>query len=104
VGWETRERGANSYYYRSFRKGDRVRKEYHGNGVLGRLAAQRDEQIRLRSEKEAARQRVEKERLQQSVRFLRELEEVAQILTRAQLLVSGCHKHRGEWRRLRESA
>jgi hypothetical protein len=35
---------------------------------------------------------------------LRELEEVAQILTRAQLLVSGCHKHRGEWRRLRESA
>ena len=104
MGWETRERGATSYYYRSFRKGDRVRKEYHGNGVLGRLAAQRDEQIRLRSEEEAVRQRVEKERLQQSVRFLRELEEVAEVLTRAHLIAAGCHKHRGEWRRLRESA
>ena len=104
MGWETRERGATSYYYRSVREGDRVRKEYCGGGRFGRLAARLDEVKRRQREEEANYWKVEKERLEQNTAFLWEIEEAAEILARAQLLVSGFHKRKGEWRRLRESA
>jgi len=92
------------YYYRSVREGGRVRKEYVGSGALGEVAAALDELKRRQREEEAAYWREERERLQRSAAFLQELEEAAQILTRAQLLVSGFHKRNGEWRRIRESA
>ena len=100
MGWE--ERRGRPYYYRSVREGKRVRKEYGGGGALGQLLAQRDQLKRLQREEEAS-WREEREHLQQNAGFLRELEEVAEILTRAQLLVVGFHKHKGEWRMLRES-
>jgi hypothetical protein len=100
MGWE--ERRGRLYYYRSVRKGKRVRKEYAGGGSLGQLAAQIDELERLQREEEEASWREEQERLQRSAGFLRELEEAAEILIRAQLLVAGFHKRKGEWRRLRE--
>ena len=46
----------------------------------------------------------ERKLLQQSARFLRELEEACEVLTRAYLIAAGYHKHRGEWRKRRESA
>jgi hypothetical protein len=104
VGWESRERGVISYYYRSIREGDRVRKLYVGGGVLGRLGSQQDETERLQREEEAARRREEREDFERSAGFLRELEEAAEVLTRAVLLASGCHKRRGEWRLKRERA
>ena len=79
-------------------------REYVGSGSIGRLAAQCDELERLHREQEAARWREERERLDRSAGFLRELEEAAEVLIRAELLASGCHKHKGEWRRLRGSA
>jgi hypothetical protein len=82
----------------------KVVREYVGGGVIGRLAAQQDELERLQKEQEAARQREEREGLERSADFLRELEEAAKVLLRAELLASGCHKHKGEWRRLRASA
>jgi hypothetical protein len=100
VAWETRKRGG-SYYTRSRRQDGRVIREYIGGGVLGRLAAQLDELERRRKEEEAAHWQAERESLTQSVGFLRELEEAAKILTRAEFLVSGYHKHKGEWRRQR---
>jgi hypothetical protein len=103
VGWEARKRGAGSYYYRSVRSGDRVKKEYVGGGLLGQLAAKLDETERLRRTEEVAYWQAECQSLAQSAGFLRELEEAAKILTRAEFLVSGYHKHKGEWRRLRES-
>ena len=93
MGWE--ERRGRLYYYRSVREGKRVRKEYGGGGALGQLLAQLDELGRLQRKEE-------RERLERSTGFLRELEEAAEILTRAQLLAAGFHKHKGEWRRLRE--
>jgi ribosomal protein S2 len=104
MGWETREGRAGQYYTRSRWVGGRVIREYLGGGVLGRLAAQQDELERLQREKKAAHWREERESLERSAAFLRELEEVAEIIIRAELLASGCHKRRGEWRRLRESA
>jgi len=100
MGWE--ERRGRLYYYRSVRKGKRVRKEYAGGGSLGQLAAQIDELERLQREEEEASWREERERLQRSAEFLRELEEAAEILIRAQLLAAGFHKRKGEWRRIRE--
>ena len=102
MAWETRERGG-SYYTRSRRQDGRVTREYIGGGLLGRLAAQLDELERQQREEEAAYWQAECQSLAQSAGFLGELEEAAKILTHAEFLVSGYHKHKGEWRRLRES-
>lgn len=104
MGWETRERGTGSYYYRSKRVGGRVRKEYQGHGRLGQLAAKLDKIERQEKAEEAAFWKQERERLKREAGFLLELEGAAKILTTAQLLAVGCHKYKGEWRRLRESA
>jgi hypothetical protein len=98
VGWEARKRGAGSYYYRSVRSGDRVKKEYVGGGLLGQLAAKLDERERLRRKEEVAYWRAERERLEESAAFLQELTEAAEVLVRAYLLASGCHQHKGQWR------
>jgi len=100
MGWE--ERRGRLYYYRSVRDGNCVRKEYVGGGSFGQLIAQLDELERLQREEEEASWREERERLERSAGFLQELEEAAQILIRAELLVAGFHKRKGEWRRLRE--
>jgi len=100
MGWE--ERRGRLYYYRSVREGKRVRKEYVGGGALGQLAAQIDELERLQRKEEEASCNEERERLQRSAGFLQELEEATEILTRAELLVAGFHKRKGEWRRIRE--
>ena len=102
MGWETRKRGADSYYYRSVREGDRVRKEYCGGGTLGRLAAQLDEIERRQKKEEASHWKVEKEHLVKNTAFLKELEEAAEIVVRAHLIATGYHRHKGEWRRERE--
>jgi len=100
MGWE--ERRGRLYYYRSVRQGKRVRKEYVGGGAFGQLLAQLDELERLQREEEEASWKEERERLQRSAGFLQELEEAAKILIRAELLVAGFHKRKGEWRRIRE--
>src|SRR3712207_925020 len=100
MGWE--ERRGRSYYYRSVREGKRVRKEYVGGGALGQLVAQLDELERLQRKEEEASWKEGRERLERSAAFLHELEEAAETLTRAELLASGFHKRKGEWRRLRE--
>lgn len=101
MGWEARKRGAGSYYYRSVRSGDRVKKEYVGGGLLGQVAAKLDEAERLRRKEEVAYWQAERERLEQSAAFLQELTEAAEVFVRAHLLASGCHRHKGQWRRQR---
>ncbi len=100
MGWE--ERRGRLYYYRSVREGKRVRKQYVGGGALGQLVAQLDELKRCLRKDEEAAWKEQSERLERSAGFLRELEETAQILVRAQLLVSGFHRHKGTWRMLHE--
>ena len=103
MGWEQRERGVGSYYYQSRRVGDRVQKVYRGGGRIGQLAALLDEDERLRREEETARWEAERRRLKAITAYVRELE-AAKILATAHLIAAGYHKHKGEWRRLRESA
>ena len=100
VGWETRERGT-SYYTRSWWVDGRVVREYIGTGPLGEIVASDDELKRRQKEESVAYWREKRERLEQDAAFLKELEKVAEILTRAHLLASGCHKRKGEWRKKR---
>ncbi len=103
MGWETRQRGG-TYYTRSKWVDGKVVREYVGSGAVGRLAARQDELERLQREQEATRWREERENLEQNAAFLHELDEAAEVLMRAELLASGCHKHKGEWRRMRARA
>ena len=99
MGWE--ERRGRLYYYRSVREGKRVRKEYVGGEALGQLVAQIDELERLQRKEEEVFCKEERERLQRSAAFLQELEEAAEVLTRAYLLASGCHQYKSQWRKQR---
>ena len=101
MGWEARDRGG-SYYTRSTRQDGRVVREYIGTGPLGEIVASYDELKRLLKEEQAAYWKEEKERLEANTAFLRELEEAADILVRAQLIAAGCHRYKGEWRIKRE--
>lgn len=95
------KRNGRVYYYKSRRDGERVRKVYVGAGDFAHLAAKLDEAERLRWKEEAAYWEAERERLERSATFLQELEETAEVLVQAQLLASGFHLHKGQWRRLR---
>lgn len=81
-----------------------MRREYVGGGTLGKIAALDDQYERRLREEEAAYWKEEKESLEREAAFLQEIEEAAKILIRAHLIAAGCHRHKGEWRRLRESA
>jgi len=95
------KRNGHVYYYKSRRDGEKVRKVYVGAGDFAHLAAKLDETERLRREEEAAYWDAERERLERSAAFLQELTEAAKVLTRAYLLASGFHQHKGQWRRKR---
>ena len=95
------KRNGHVYYYKSRRDGEKVRKVYVGAGDLAHVAAQMDEAERLRRKEEVAYWRAERERLERSAAFLGELTEAAEVLTRAHLLASGFHQHKGQWRRQR---
>jgi hypothetical protein len=101
VGWETRERGTR-YYTRSKWVDGRVVREYVGGGVLGKIAALEDEHKRLQKQETVAHWTEQQKHLERDAAFLKELEEVTEILTRACLIAAGCHRRRGEWRRRRE--
>src|SRR5215207_1961153 len=101
MGWETRERGVTSYYYRCIREGERVKKEYVGSGLIGRIAAQLDEYERRQKEEKSLYWKEQKERLERDTAFLEELEEAAEVLVRAELVLAGFKCRKGEWRRER---
>ena len=103
MGWEKRERGTR-VYTRSRREGGRVVREYVGSGEIAELLAHADETRRRVRDLERTRGRAEVERLEGLAAPARELAEAAEVLVRAHLLAAGWHRHKGEWRRMRESA
>ncbi len=103
MAWERRERGG-VYYTRSKKVGGRVVRQYIGGGPLGKIAALEDEYQRRRREEDAAYWKEETERLEQDAAFLQELEAVSKILATAHLLAADYHRHKGQWRLLRERA
>jgi hypothetical protein len=102
MGWETRKRGGR-YYTRSRRVGGQVLREYVGGGVLGEIAALEDEYERQRREQQAAYEREEHEQLQALTAPAEELCDAVEVIAHAALLTSGYHKHKGQWRKRRDT-
>ena len=100
--WERRERGG-LYYTRSRKVNGEVVREYIGSGVLGQVAAMEDERKREQERQRVAFEREERERLEEALTPVEELDETAEVLARSVLLAGGYHQHkRGEWRKRRE--
>ena len=100
MAWERRERGGH-YYYRTVRDGERVQKEYIGTGEFAEALAHSDETIRRVRKLERNKGREEVERLENLTAPVLEIDEAAEVLACAALVVSGYHRHKGEWRRER---
>lgn len=96
-------RNGSLYYYRSVRDGERVRKVYVASGELARISQETDILRRTGQEAQRARERAEVERLEGLAAPVLELSEAAEILAWAHLVASGCHRHKGEWRRARNA-
>jgi hypothetical protein len=97
------KRDGSLYYYRSVRHGDTVRRVYVGSGELARIAHEGDVAERAAEERARREAELERERLEALAAPVEELSEAADILARAHLIAAGYHRHKGEWRRARNS-
>lgn len=97
------KRNGNLYYYRSVRDGKKVRKIYVGAGDVARIAHETDILRRTGRKAQRDHQRRELERLEELAAPLAEVSEAAEVLARAHLIASGCHRHKGEYRRARSA-
>jgi hypothetical protein len=95
MSWE--QRGNRRYYYRKRREGDRVISEYVGAGELAETAVAID--ALEREIRRAERQRRAERRALDAQ--IDEVCDLIRALTFAELLVSGYHTHKGQWRRRR---
>ena len=97
MGWDK-----GRYYSRSRKVNGRVVREYVGAGRVGELAAQMDALERERRETERAVRRATRAELEARDAPLNELNDLADLLAHAALVVAGFHRHnRGEWRKRR---
>ena len=97
MAWEKRR--GKRYYYHSERDGDgRVFKRYVGAGEIAEALARAEETRRRAREAQRKRDQEELERLEALAAPVLAIDEAAEVLTRAALVASGYHRHRGEWR------
>ncbi len=102
MAWE--ERGGRLYYYQSERdENGRVRKRYIGAGETAELVAHNDETRRRVREATRDRGREELERIYTLSAPVLEIDDAAEMLSRAHLVAEGFHRHKGEWRRARST-
>ena len=78
-------------------------REYVGSGPFAELVAEADRVARAEREAQATRDRGEREKLEGLAAPVLELSEAAEILTRAHLIAAGFRRHKGEWRRARNT-
>jgi hypothetical protein len=97
MAWESRQ--GKRYYYRSRRVGQRIERDFLGNGSEAHLAAAR---IELRRWQRQAR-RAQQEAWAGAGQVLDQLSEGTDLLTRAALLAAGYHQHHHwKWRKRRD--
>ena len=97
-------RAGRPYYYRHVRDGEKIRKEYVGAGFVAELASEADWIERERDAAEKGRCGRELEHLEALMAPILELSQASEVLVRAELVGGGYHRHKGEWRRMRERA
>jgi hypothetical protein len=97
VGWDK-----GRYYTRSKKINGRVAREYIGRGRDAELIAQMDAIQREKREMERAIRRAERAKLEALDTRVKELNDWADLLARAALVIAGFRQHnRGEWRKKR---
>jgi len=100
MAWETR--GRNSYYYRKKRVGGKVVSEYMGKGLLVQEIASRDLAERQKRNRELDAIKKEKNELKLlDNQIMQSMSAIGQIVE-GFLIMSGFHKHKGQWRRIRD--
>ena len=100
MAWETR--GGGRYYYAKRREGQRVVSEYRGTGFLAEAIATlaQADADRLAAEREGWQREVAEQAALDAE--IDDLAQLVQTVIRAALLVSGCHRHKRQWRVRRE--
>jgi len=91
----------NGYWYRSVRRGAKVRTEYLGSGPLAALWAELDAVAREERETRRAAVRAELETQREIDRAIDAAGEGVRTLTEAVLLANGYHLHKRQWRKRR---
>lgn len=98
MAWEDRPGGR--YYYRKKRVGRRVISEYIGAGPLADLVSMQDRH-RAAERKEAREEGRPADDNPELDALLAQLAGNVETLTRAYLLATGHHPHKGQWRKTR---
>jgi hypothetical protein len=97
VAWEAHRN--RNYYYRSYRVGRQVKREYAGAGLAGQLAEMYAERERTERTAQNLRLRREEAHYQSLDAQLQEVCSVADALVKLALLSAGYHQHdRDRWR------
>ena len=104
MAWEMRQNGG-FYYYRSYKTGSTVKKEYLGRGPLAEAAAESDALARearlLQRKADDQAVQVLEETSDATEKPVRALDDLCGLLVCAELEAAGYYNHRGEWRLLR---
>ena len=99
MAWE--RRGVGLYYYSSTRRDGKVVKAYHGQGLVGRLAADAFDRARQRRADRASALAAERARLAPIEEAMAALDRACRLMTRASLVAGGYYESCGHWRRRR---
>lgn len=99
MSWETR--GNNSYYYQKKRVNGKVVSEYVGKGFLAQEIALMDLAERQERNKEAEVMKKESTELKLLDQQVTQVTSFIKQLLEGVLIISGFHKHKGQWRKVR---
>jgi hypothetical protein len=99
MGWE--ERNGRYYYYDKVRENGRVVSRYIGKGLASKVIEATNEANRFEREEMREERRRQKALDREIDLTIRGLSAQAKTLTETVLVVSGYHKHKGQWRRKR---
>lgn len=99
MAWETR--GNNSYYYRKKRVGGKVVSEYVGKGLLAQEIASMDLAERHERNKEVEVIKKESTELKLLAHQAAQVTSFIKQILEGVLIATGFHKHKGQWRKVR---
>ncbi|MCA1686965.1 MAG: hypothetical protein LC745_13540 [Planctomycetia bacterium] len=100
MGWKWVN--GHPYYYKSVREGGRVRSQYYGGGLTGKLIAEMENIEREEREADRLEDREARAGEREIERALDALVAEAREAVAAVLTAAGYHQHhRGEWRKSR---
>ncbi len=101
MAWEAR--GNNTYYYRKKRLAGKVMSQYVGRGPMAQEIALMDAAARKERYNKVMNIR---QQIEEFGSFDRQVSQVSLLVNQAVagfLIITGFHKHRGQWRRRRDA-